>query len=106
MKKFFLIIILAALCLSLCSCMVEVHWFEHSTYLPWYVVWIPAIIITVIILAVAHNIIISKTYKCPKCGQVFSPKRFEISAWMHCGTARLMRCPKCGHKGFCEIHRD
>ncbi len=106
MKKLMLILLPAALMLALTSCTVEVHWFDKSTYVPWYAVWVPAIAVLIIILAVAHKIIIGKKYKCPECGQIFSPGPFEISAWLHINDKRLMRCPKCRRRSFCKPYEE
>ncbi len=40
-------------------------------------------------------------YMCPKCNKVFKP-RFKEMFWAnHTPTTRKLRCPECGHKGFC-----
>ncbi len=88
----------AMITMMLTSCQVEVHWFEHRTFVPWYVVWIPV----VFILLIAHICVINREYKCPKCGTVFRPKWYAFSAWLHMDSKRVVRCPSCGFKGFCE----
>ncbi len=106
MKKYLLYILFALTSLCLTACEVEVHWFEHSAYVPWYYVWVPSILVTVIAVAIVHVCIIHTTFRCPKCGEKFRPGRFEFSAWMHLDSSRLMRCPKCGCKGFCPKDDD
>ena len=45
-------------------------------------------------------------YICPKCGHVFKPSFKEMFWANHTPTTRKLRCPECGHKGFCvEVYR-
>ncbi len=46
-------------------------------------------------------------YICPKCNHVFKP-RFREAFWAnHTPTTRKLRCPECGHKGFCvEVYAE
>ena len=40
-------------------------------------------------------------YICPKCHEVFKP-RFRDAFWAnHTPNTRKLKCPHCGHKGFC-----
>ena len=102
MKKFCIALLTLIFIFTLTSCDVEVHWSEHSTYVPWYVVWIPVIAFIIIVLSISHIYIIKKQYVCPKCGKVFKPRWYEFSSWIHMGSDRVMRCPKCNYKGFCR----
>ena len=40
-------------------------------------------------------------YICPKCNHVFKPSFKEMFWANHTPTTRKLRCPDCGHKGFC-----
>ncbi len=46
-------------------------------------------------------------YMCPKCNHIFKP-RFKEAFWAnHTPTTRKLRCPECGHKGFCvEVYSE
>ncbi len=59
------------------------------------------IIFSLCILTAAHILIIRKTYVCPTCGTKFRPKWYEISAWLHDGSLRVVKCPICHRRGFC-----
>ena len=47
------------------------------------------------------------TYVCPKCHTVFKPS-FKAMFWSaHTPTARKLKCPECGYKGYCvETYYD
>lgn len=46
-------------------------------------------------------------YVCPKCNKVFKPKFKEVFWANHTPTTRKLRCPECGHKGFCvEVYAE
>jgi len=46
-------------------------------------------------------------YMCPKCNKVFKPKFKEVFWANHTPTTRKLRCPECGHKGFCvEVYAE
>lgn len=40
-------------------------------------------------------------YVCPKCNHIFKPSFKEMFWANHTPTTRKLRCPDCGHKGFC-----
>lgn len=46
-------------------------------------------------------------YICPQCNHVFKPG-FKEAFWAnHTPTTRKLRCPECGHKGFCvEVYAE
>ena len=96
MKKtvYFSITAVCALLLSGCT----VNWFDKTYDVPWYVVAVPIILLCII----AHVTVMSGTYVCPKCGEEFKPKWYQISAYMHMGRSRLVKCPKCGRRDFCK----
>ena len=46
-------------------------------------------------------------YICPKCGHIFKPSFKEMFWANHTPTTRKLRCPECGHKGFCvEVYGE
>ncbi len=106
MKRALRIACLPLLSLCLTSCKAEVHWFGESTYVPWYVVVVPVVALSVLCLLVAHIVIIRTTFQCPKCGATFKPGRFEIRTWLHAGDSRVAKCPQCGFTGFCKRHKE
>ena len=94
MKKLLYTIPLLPLFLTSC----DAHIGSRHYDVPWYDI---AIIIAVI-STVGYLIIIKGTYKCPECEEEFSPKWYELSACLHEGKKRLVKCPKCGKRGFCR----
>ena len=96
MKRIALIFLTLVALLSLTSC--KVNWFGDTLDVPWYFVVIPA----VLIIVVAYIIIISGRYVCPDCKTEIKPKWYDISVCFHLGNERVVKCPKCGRRGFCE----
>ena len=96
MKKISLISILSALVLIFTSC--QANWFGETVDVPWYFI---AIFITVIFV-VLYAYIILGTYVCPKCGEEFKPKWYQIYITIHFNGSRVAKCPNCGRKGFCS----
>ena len=60
-----------------------------------------------LLLSVPFGILISRyyfrrvAYLCPQCHTVFRPTRKEAFFARHTPSARKLRCPHCGHHGFC-----
>lgn len=101
MKKISIVFLLMfASVLSLTSC--EVHFGQNSFDVPWWVIAVPVLFITIIIMVMVQKDIIGNSYSCPQCGECFKPKWYEFSAWLHINDSRVVRCPKCGRKGFCK----
>ena len=95
MKKIYFSLLLLISLFSLTSC--KINWFGASYTVHWLVIFIPVLVI----LLGSHVWIITRKYKCPKCNHFFKPRWYEISAWLHYGNKRLVKCKKCGYKGFC-----
>lgn len=100
MKKIAIFFSMAFLSLFLTSC--EVHWFDQSYEVAWWVVAIP----TVLILAAAFFFAgkgISKTeYRCTHCQETFYPTWSKAAFSVHVGNDRVFKCPHCGKKDFCK----
>ena len=96
MKKLVLTTTLFLLTFLLTSC--NVNWFGDSLYVPWYWVVLPVFLIFV----VSYLILMSRTYICPNCKNEFKPKWYEFSVCLHFNGKRVVKCPKCGRKGFCS----
>ena len=96
MKKLFSIIMLIVLTFSLSGC--TVNWFGESYDVPWFVIAVPVAVICVI----GHVYIMSGTYVCPECGEIFKPKWYQISAYVHFMSERLIKCPKCKKINYCR----
>ena len=100
MKKLFPLAALSATALSLSAC--RVNGFNGQSYdVPWFVI---ALFILAIFL-ITYTAMILSHYTCPKCGTVFRPKWYQLSVCLHLNGARFLRCPHCGHKGFCQQKR-
>ena len=93
--------LVAATLLSLMLCSCKVNWFGSSYDVAWYYVAIPVLLI----LVVCYIILISGTYICPECKTEFKPKWYQISVCFHVGSKRILKCPNCNRKGFCERKR-
>ncbi len=110
MKNHWKLALLPALPLLLTACTVRIRWqgptstvnWQGITYtVPWYVVWVPVLFMTAIVLVATHLYFASRTYRCPQCGHVFKPRKRELSLWLHCNNEHVAQCPQCGRKGFC-----
>lgn len=96
MKKTAFIAVLLLSALSLTSC--KVNWFGGTVDLPWFCVVIP---IAVIFIS-SYLYLITRTYVCPECKTKFKPKWYQLSVCIHFMGKRIVKCPNCGRKGFCE----
>ena len=99
MKKYLLLLVTAISVLSLTSC--TVNWFGDTLDVPWYFVVIPVLFVFVVL----YIAIILATYVCPQCKTEIRPKWYDLSICFHFGNKRVVKCPKCGRKGFCEKKR-
>ena len=96
MKKLIFAITLLTSTLLLSSCKVNLG--GNIVDLPWYLVAIPI----VLVLVVLYIFMLSETYICPDCKTEFKPKWYQFSIFFHLNEKRVVKCPKCGRKGFCE----
>ncbi len=96
MKKLLFVTTLLTSTLLLSSC--KVNWFGSVIDMPWYLVVIPI----VLVLVVLYIFMLSETYICPECKTEIKPKWYQFSIFFHSGNKRVVKCPKCGRKGFCE----
>ncbi len=101
MKNLWKTALLFPLPLWLTGCDLRIRWQGVTHVVPWYVVWLPAIVFTVIVLALCVRYYTNQSYRCPRCGHVFQPRRREISILLHQNDEHVARCPRCGRKGFC-----
>ena len=92
--------ILIPLALALTSC--EVHVGNNRTDVAWYVIAIPATVFIVACVVIAGIVLSRNTYVCPECGKRFHPKWWRAMFSLHDGSDRVLKCPHCGHKGFCR----
>ena len=99
MKKLLFAITLFTSTLLLSSC--KVHWLGNAIDVPWYLVAIPI----VLLLVVLYIFMLSETYICPDCKTEIKPKWYQFSIAFQSGSKRVVKCPKCGRKGFCEKKR-
>ena len=99
-KKTVFALVLINLILTLTSC--DVHFGSIHYDVPWYTIVIIDVIVIAAITLIAGVVLSRNTYKCPECGEEFSPKWYRAAFSMHDGSSRVYRCPKCGRRGFCR----
>jgi len=68
----------------------------------WLDLTVSTVLIIIIGVLIAQIVISRQKYVCPKCGAVISPKWYHLSASLHMGSDRVVKCPYCGRKGFCR----
>ena len=104
MKKMISLIVILMISLSLSAC--EVHWFDKSYDVPWYVIAIPVVVFSIVVFYIGGKIISAKTYVCPECRHKFHPSFWVSIVSLHVGSDRYFKCPRCGKKSFCKIARE
>lgn len=104
MRKIFSAAALVALLLNLTAC--EVHWFDKSYDVPWYVIAIPVAVFSIVVFFIGGKIISAKTYVCPECRHKFHPSFWVSMVSLHINSDRYFKCPRCGKKSFCKIARE
>jgi len=98
-KKVLFSFVLLLSSVMLCSC--RVNWFGKTVDAPWYLVVIPVLLV----LVVSYIILIRRIYICSECKTEFKPKWYHFSVCLHFNGKRVVKCPKCGKKGFFERKR-
>ncbi len=83
-----------------------VNWGTEQYEVPWYILTPILLIFCTILFTISTRLIISHRFLCSKCGTAFHPKWYQAVLSFHIGSARLFRCPHCGHKGMCHVSRD
>ncbi len=103
MKKILFAFVSVALLLTLTAC--EVHWYDQSYDVPWYVIAIPVTLFSVIMFVIAGTVISKKKYTCPTCRHTFHPPFWGAMVSIHIGSDRYFKCPRCGKRSFCPPAR-
>ena len=98
LAKALLLLILLALVLTSC----EAHVGNDRFDVKWYVIAIPATVFAAACVVIAGIVLSKNTYVCPECGERFHPKWWRAMFSLHDGSDRVLKCPHCGHKGFCR----
>lgn len=106
MKKSLILNLSLCFVLSFVLTSCTVNWGTTQYEVPWYVLTPPLVIFSVILFTISTRLIVSFSYRCAKCGKTFHPKWYQAILSLHVGSSRLFRCPHCGHRGMCELHRD
>ena len=104
MRRLMLVVFAVFLTPCLTSC--EVHWFDQSYDVPWWVVAIPTALIFVATWFFAGKIIAKKEYRCPKCQKNFHPTWWKAAFSVHVNDDRVFKCPHCEKKSLCKPTRD
>ena len=94
------VLVLILILLVLTSC--EVHVGNNRADVKWYVIAIPVTVFVVACVVIAGIVLSKNTYVCPECGERFRPKWWRAMFSLHDGSDRVLKCPHCGHKGFCR----
>lgn len=95
--KYLALTLSIALMLFLTSCTIHVKG-KIIADVHWWVIALPC----ALIFLITHIILIRIPLRCPKCGEEFEPRWYELSVWLNMNDRRVARCPKCGRKGFCK----
>ena len=100
LAKALLLLILLALVLTSC----EAHVGNDRFDVKWYVIAIPATVFGAACFVIACVVLSENTYVCPECGKRFRPKWWRAMFSLHYGSDpdRVLKCPHCGHQGFCR----
>jgi len=105
MKKYILSMALLIVSLfSFTSC--KVNWGDKQYDVHWWVIAIPVVIFSVVVLVMAGKYIASKKFVCPKCNKSFYPKWWKAALSIHINDDRVFKCPYCGRKGFCSLLKE
>lgn len=104
MKKISFVFSVLFLPLCLTSC--EVHWFDESYDVHWWVIAIPTLLILAAAWFFDGKAISKKEYRCPKCQRNFYPTWWKAAFSVHLNDDRVFKCPHCGRKGFCKPADD
>ena len=96
MKKTMFFLTTSLFTVMLCSC--KANWFGTTVDVPWYFIAVPFLLI----LFISYVILMNRTYICPECKAEFKPKWYQLSVGIHFCGKRIVKCPKCSKKGFCE----
>ena len=99
MKKLSLILLCAFLPLALTSC--RVNLIGGTAEVPWYVIAIALVLAFVLV----YMRLLSQTYICPHCKEEFKAKWYQFSVSIHYMDKRMLKCPKCNKRSFCNIKR-
>ena len=84
----------------------KVNWFDQQYDVPWWVIAVPVIIISLIAWIAAGKYIASKKYACPKCSKTFYSKWWKAAFSIHMNDDRVFKCPHCGRKGVCPLSKE
>ena len=96
MKK--IVFLCTALATSVLFTSCEGNWFGKTVNIPWYFIAIPVCLVVVI----SYLVLMNTTFVCPDCETEFKPKWYQLSVGIHHMNKRLLKCPKCGRRGFCR----
>ena len=104
MKKYVCLTLILTAMLSLTSC--EVHWFDQSYDVAWYVIAIPVALFSIVMFWIGGTSISRKKYVCPHCRHKFHPSFWVAMVSLHVNSDRYFKCPQCGEKHFCKVDRE
>ena len=104
MRKLHTILLTTGIPVTLFEWTMIILWIATGNYIP-LIIFVPIFIIYAIFISAYYFKRVA--YICPHCKEVFVPTFKEAFFAKHTPKLRNLKCPCCGHKGYCvETYRE
>lgn len=104
MRRLHTILLTTGIPVSLFQWFAIILWIATGNYIP-FIIFLPLFIIYAIWISTYYFKRVA--YICPHCKEVFVPTFKEAFFAKHTPKLRKLKCPSCGHKGYCvETYRE